>query len=209
MIIDKHIDKYNWDEIKDILPQITVIASLDLSEMKLTELPKMSHITINGSFNCSYNQITSYKDCPIVNGSFNCSFNQIKSFKYCPNIKGDFWCYSNQIKSFKYCPNIKGDFSCSLNQIISFKDCPLINGDFYCHDNQITSFKDCPEIRGYFHSDYNIFEKVLKYSKEKIISLLGAQVELHNQQDEELFAHLDKFPDLVAYIRMKELNKLL
>ena len=47
------------------------------------------------------------------------------------------------------------------------------------------------------------------YSKEKKISLLEAQVELYNQQDEEISEHIDKFPDLVAYIRMKKLKNLI
>ena len=149
MIIDKHIDKDNWNEIKDILPDIIEIKSLDLSWMQFTELPKMSHITVTGFFNCSHNKITSFKDCPIV------------------------------------------------------------NGNLYCFSNQITSFKDCPEIGGYLYSDFKIFDKVQKYSKEMKISLLEAQLKLYNQQNKKLLTHLDKFPDLVAYIRLKELNKLL
>ena len=169
MIINKHIDKYNWCEIKDILPQITVIKSLDLSNMGLTEFPKMSHITINKLFDCSYNQIRLFKDCPIVNG--------------------DFYCYNNQL--------------------ISFKDCPQIKGNFTCYDNKISSFKECPEISGYLYSDFEIFDRIHDYSKAKKVSLLKAQVELYNKQDDELLEHIDKFPDLVAYIRLKELNKLL
>ena len=171
MIIDNHINKDNWGEIKDILLDITEIKSLSLYNMGLTEFPKMSHITINGNFYCCSNKITSFKDCP---------------------------------------PIINGNFNCSLNKIISFKDCPsIINGNFWCYDNPITSFKDCPEIGGYLYSEIVIFFKVHKYSKEKKISLLEAQVELYNQQDDEILKHIDKFPDLVAYIRMKELSKLL
>ena len=109
MIIDKRIDKDNCDEIKDILPQITVIASLELWNVELTEFPKMSHITINGNFYCCSNKITSFKDCPqIINGDFYCYNNQITSFKDCPDINGGFWCYNNKITSFKDCPYIGG-----------------------------------------------------------------------------------------------------
>ena len=189
MRIDKHIDKDNWYEIKDILHLITEIESLDLSDMGLTEFPKMSHITINDDFVCWNNQITSFKDCPIINGSFNCSYNEITSFEECPQIK-----YS---------------FNCSYNEITSFKDCPHIGGDFFCWNNPIISFKDCPQIKCNFWCDSSIFHNVHKYSKEKKISYLEAQVELYNQKDEELLEHIDEFPDLVAYIRMKELSKLL
>ena len=169
MHIDKHIDRDNWHEIKDILPQITEIEYLNLSCMGLTELPKMSHITIR------YN----------------------------------FWRVGNQLTSFKDCPTINGDFICYNNQIISFKDCPVINGHFSCANNQITSFKDCPEIGGYLYSDFTIFNKIHVYSKEMKISLLETQVYLYNQQDEELLSHIDKFPDLVAYIRLKKLKTLI
>ena len=229
MRIDKHINKTNWEEIEDILSDITEIESLDLSYMGLTEFPKMSHITIIEWFNCSYNQISSFKDCPIIGGSLDCSFNQITSFKDCPKINGNFWCNNNQLKSFKDCPIIGGSFNCSFNQITSFKDCPVINDSFYCSDNKITSFKGCPRIKGNFDcynnkitsfkdcpeigsellSDFRIFDNVHKYSKERKISLLESQVELYNKQDDEILAHIDKFPDLVAYHRMKELNKLL
>ena len=189
MRIDKHIDKDNWYEIKDILPHITEIESLNLSRLGLTEFPKMSHITIKGYFDCLYNQIASFKDCPQINGNF--------------------YCCHNQITSFKNCPNINGFFDCSYNQITSFKNCPIINSYFICHNNKITSFKDCPEFGGNLYSQVNIFNKVQQYSKEKKISLLEAQVELYNQQDKEILAHIDKFPDIKAYIRLKELNKLL
>ena len=139
MRIDKHIDKYNWGEIKDILPDITEIKSLDLSDMDFTEFPKMSHITITKYFQFNYEKLTSLTDYPIVE----CIYNQLTPF------------------------------NASL-----FSDILAIN-------------------------------KIHKYSKENNITLLSAQVELYNQQDEEILAIIDKLPDLVAYIRLKELNKLL
>ena len=149
MVINDDIDIDNWDEIKDILPQITVIKSLYLINMGLTQFPKMSHITIKDNF---------------------------------------------------YCIN---------NKIASFTDSPIINGNFVCCNNHITSFKDCPIIRGNLFSDFDIFDKIQRYSKRNKISLLKAQVELYNNHDDEILEHINKFPDLIAYIRMKELNKLL
>ena len=209
MIINDHIYKGNWFRIKDILPDITEIKSLDLSDMKLTKFPKMSHITIKCDFKCTDNKIVSFKDCPIVNGNFNCYNNKITSFKDCPYIGGNFDCAYNQITSFKDCPVIGGNMKCYNNQITSFKYCPNINGNFVCCNNKINSFKDCPEIGGYLYSDFDVFDNVQKYSNEKKISLLEAQVKLYNKQDTELLKHIDKFPDLVAYIRLKELSKLL
>ena len=144
MHIDKHIDKDNWDEIKDILPQITEIKSLDLGWVELTEFPKMSHITNTKYFQFNYEQLTSLIDYPIVDGNYTCFFKP-----------------------------------------------------------PVTSFNIS------IYGDILAFNKIHKYSNEKKISLLEAQVELYNQQDEEILAIIDKLPDLVAYIRLKELNKLL
>ena len=209
MIIHKDINIYNWHEINDMLPQITKIKSLDLSYMELTEFPKMSHITINDYFWCNNNKITSFKNCPRINGDFYCNNNQIASFEDCPVFNGNFYCHNNLITSFKDCPIVIGNFYCHNNLITSFKDCPIVIGDVICSNNQITSFMDCPEICGILYSDFDIFDKVQKYSKEKKISHLEAQVELYNQKDIDILNQKDKFPDLVAYIRLKELNKLL
>ena len=108
MLIDKRIDKNNWCEIKDILPQITEIQSLDLINMSLTEFPKMSHIIINDYFYCWGNQITRFKNCPKINGNFYCNNNQITSFKDCPIVKESIYCFYNKITSFKDCPQING-----------------------------------------------------------------------------------------------------
>ena len=169
MRINKHINKFNWCEIKDILPDITEIKSLDLSYMGLIEFPKMSHIIIKDNFDCHDNQLTSFKDCPII----------------------------------------KGDFNCSYNQITSFENCPPINGRFYCHNNLIKTFKYYPIVEGVVYSGIPLFDKIYNYSRYNNISLLEAQVELYNKRDIELLEHIDKFPDLIAYIRLKELNKLL
>ena len=190
MIIDYDINKDNWCTIKDILPQITEIKSLKLINRGLTELPEMSHITINEVFDCSHNQITSFKGCPVVNGAFWCNANKITSFKNCQIGNGSLYCYDNQITSFKDCPqHIKGNFHCDRNNFTSFKDCPIVDVNFY--------------------SNIWEFSKVYNHSKEKKISYLEAQVELYNIQDKDILEHIDKFPDLVAYIRLKELNKLL
>ena len=158
--------------------------------MGLTEFPKMSHIIISGDFKCHNNQITSFKGCPTINGNFICSYNKIISFKDCPIIGGNFICSVNRISSFEYCP-------------------VMINGDFLFWGNPIKTFKDYPVVEGDFMSDILILDKIYKCSKENNITLLEAQVDLYNRQVEELLAHIDKFPDLIAYIRMKELNKLL
>ena len=149
MVIDKRIDSDNWHEIKDILPQITEIKSLNLSYMELTEFPKMSHITINSNL----------------------------------------WCLDNKIKSFK--------------------GCPTVNGDLWCFDSPISSFKGCPDIGGKLYCDILVYDVVQHYSRAYKISLLDAQIELYHNYHEGVLAHIDKFPDLVAYIRLKELSKLL
>ena len=61
----------NLDEFIKILPNIKQIDGyLDLSSLKLTELPDLSNIVINGCLSCAYNNLTSLKGCPkIVKGN--------------------------------------------------------------------------------------------------------------------------------------------
>ena len=56
---------------------VHVKGDLDLSEMKLSELPKIK--SIDGNFKCYYNNLTSLKGAPkSVGGDFYCTRNKKK-----------------------------------------------------------------------------------------------------------------------------------
>jgi hypothetical protein len=71
---------------------------LDLSRLKLTELPEiLKDITVGGSFYCYNNRLTSLEGSPkTVGGSFGCNNNLLTSLINAPtSVTGDFACYNN------------------------------------------------------------------------------------------------------------------
>lgn len=75
---------------------VDVHSSVFLQRKELKELPVQFGV-IEGGFDCSNNQLTSMKGCPIeVNGYFNCENNQISSLEYAPkHVTGDFMIEGN------------------------------------------------------------------------------------------------------------------
>ncbi len=74
---------------------------LDLSKLKLTELPEiLKDITVGGNFYCGGNNLTSLENCPkTVGGSFGCSFNKLTSLAGAPKIVDkDFHCRNNTVQ---------------------------------------------------------------------------------------------------------------
>jgi hypothetical protein len=97
---------------------------VDLSDGKLCRMQKLpsifNGITVNGSFNCSGNKLTSLRGAPTtVNGDFSCSDNQLTSLQGAPTT-------------------VDGNFDCSNNnQLTSLQGCPTtVDGHFYCCRNR-------------------------------------------------------------------------
>tara|TARA_B100001175_G_C19491962_1_gene633125 strand:+ start:1267 stop:1770 length:504 start_codon:yes stop_codon:yes gene_type:complete len=82
---------------------VDVIGDVFINELKLNEIP-IQFGKVSGSFDCSYNFLTTLKGCPIsVGGDFNCHRNKIKEIDYYPNtIGGDVNLLLNKIKEFNY-----------------------------------------------------------------------------------------------------------
>ena len=98
---------------------------------------------INGFFNCSKNNLTSLKGCPIkIGGSFFCHNNNLTSLEHCPKeVVGSFNCSNNNLTSLEYCPTkVDGNLDCSNNNLTSLKGCPKeVVGNFYCQNNMIVT----------------------------------------------------------------------
>ena len=93
---------------------------IDLTGVKWIKIPAwLKDVEITGDFDCSYNKLTSLKNCPHkVGKSFYCQYNKLISLEGCPeNIGKDFWCYNNKLSSLEGCPKIIGN-------------------NFYCRDNK-------------------------------------------------------------------------
>jgi len=75
--------------------------------------------TVEGSFDCSYNELTSLKGCPeIITRSFDCSYNELTSLKGCPEkANGHFDCGCNNLTSLKHGPKkVDGNYWCDINE---------------------------------------------------------------------------------------------
>jgi hypothetical protein len=108
---------------------------------KWTEIPEwLKDVEISGYFDCTYNKLTSLKNCPQkIEGSFYCYNNQLISLEGCiQKIGGSFYCYNNQLISLEGCPkNILWSFHCSNNKLLSLEGCPETVGmDFICSNNE-------------------------------------------------------------------------
>jgi hypothetical protein len=100
-----------------------------------TEIPEwLKDVEIDGGFYCSYNKLTTLKNCP-------------------KNITGNFYCDYNQLTSLEGCPKtINNNFSCNNNQLTSLEGCPEnIGGDFYCVGNKAKlELPDYVKLKGEF-----------------------------------------------------------
>jgi hypothetical protein len=85
-----------------------------LSGDKWTEIPTwLKNVEIEGDFDCSYNDLTTLKNCPQnILGYFQCAGNELISLDGCPeNIGGNFYCYNNKVKlELPDYVNLKGKF---------------------------------------------------------------------------------------------------
>jgi hypothetical protein len=81
---------------------IDVDGRVNLYDRNLDKFP--DYIQFNkviGYFNCSHNQLTNLRGCPIeVFTSFNCSYNFLTSLSNCPKVvsNGSFHCHHNEVE---------------------------------------------------------------------------------------------------------------
>ena len=113
------------ESFMDINPKFVKVKKVNgnvwLTGRQWTEIPEwLKNVEISETFGCSYNKVTSLKNCP-------------------HNIGINFWFDNNRISSLKGCPkNIVGDFDCRNNLLTSLDGCPLkIGGLFLCGDNLV------------------------------------------------------------------------
>lgn len=75
---------------------VDVGGGVSMSRKELTELP-FQFGDVKGDFYCSYNRLTSLKNCPTsVGGGFACHSNNLTTLQYCPRyVGGGFWFSGN------------------------------------------------------------------------------------------------------------------
>jgi hypothetical protein len=127
--------------------------SLNLQELDLTVLPViLKDITVDGSFWCSKNHLTSLINSPkYVSTHFYCNDNRLTSLEGAPGRVGDtFWCGGNNLTTLKGAPSrVGGNFDCHNNKLTSFVGSPgWVAGDLKCNDNKLKSLDGVPKFVG-------------------------------------------------------------
>jgi hypothetical protein len=127
----------------------------------ITHIPKFfKNIIVKGSFDCSYNNLTTLEGVPQkVGGDFLCSYNKLTSLEGAPNeVKKSFYCHMNNLTSLEGAPQkVGGDFMCSKNKLTTLEGVPQkVGGVFMCYHNQLTSLEGAPKkVGGNFYCNNN------------------------------------------------------
>ena len=100
--------------------------------------------TIYGEFSIASMGLVSLEGCPgIVNGSFDCSHNQLTSLKHAPEDVVDFDCSHNQLTSLAGCPTTPGELVCANNLLPDLTSAPPTSL-LYALDNPFQHFRNTP-----------------------------------------------------------------
>jgi hypothetical protein len=152
--------------------------NVDLHNENLTSLASLSQFTysVEWSFDCVNNKLTSLKWCPTsVAKNFWCFNNNLTSLEWCPkSISWSFLCYSNELTTLEWCPNSVGwVFNCGSNQLKTLEWCPkYIGWDFYCFNNNFTSLEQIKSV--IFKLNDNIY--VWKANSKDIKNMMGSEI---------------------------------
>lgn len=125
------INVYNF-YIKDDLT-VDVYDNVDISQKVLKEIP-INFNYVSGSFNCSYNFLTTLKGCPkIIGGDFNCGRNDLTNLEHAPSIIfGSACLLLNPINKFDYFfDKVDGDIYIDTDTLIETGNFLKYKGDNY------------------------------------------------------------------------------
>lgn len=162
--------------------KIVVEGDITIKSRKLEELPDLSNVVLHGSFDCSFNQLTTLKGAPgEVTGNFICFTNRLTSLEGAPRkTGGNFQCGKNKLETLLHAPEeVGGSFSCGRNKLTSLEHGPrlvhmnyscgdnmlttlkgapaAIEGDFWCKDNPLPSLEHAPSVIGWLKTDFGDF----------------------------------------------------
>jgi hypothetical protein len=124
-------------------------------------------VDVKGTFNCSYQYFSDFKDVRFgkVSENFWCQGNRLTSLEGAPQkVDGFFICSDNNLTSLEGAPQEVGiHFRCDVNHLTSIEGAPQkVGGDFSCHNNKLTSLEGATsEVKGDFHCDGNPLETLV------------------------------------------------
>jgi hypothetical protein len=112
---------------------IDVDGNVNLFNKGLKNLP-LRFRNVTGSFDCSYNKLTTLEGAPqSVGGSFYCSDNKLTTLEGAPqSVGGYFYCTNNQLTTLEGAPKSVGAyFDCTNNQLITLEGAPKSVGGYF------------------------------------------------------------------------------
>lgn len=133
---------------------VSVRGDVDLCNRNLSKIP-LNFGIVSGSFNCSFNFLTSLKGSPRRCHSFLCNNNKLTSLEHAPKVIDAFICRYNKLTSLKGCPSRLYAFDCSSNQLESLEGGPKEVISYNCSNNNLTSLKWAPKDLNYIYFDNN------------------------------------------------------
>ncbi len=154
---------YEQEDDIDKKYEITSDGSIFLYRKGLTSLKDLNlPERIEGSFDCSFNRLTTLEGAPKeVGKDFNCSNNNLRDLRGAPT-KGDnlesFDCSNNKLRTLEGAPRkVNWNFDCSFNELKDLRGAPhYIGNDFDCSYNKLESLKGAPrDVAGSFICSYN------------------------------------------------------
>ena len=177
---DKSVHKFFMQEgvlydVFDLPNYFTVKGDIDISNMKLEELPDLSTVTVLGFFDCSKNNLKSLKGCPSRVKDFFCGFNDLTSLEYGPVSARVYSCFCNNLETLKGAPEKVEKFVCSFNDLETLKYGPKEAVIYDCSNNKLINLSGKPKYSGteFFCKGNNFFENNIKYKIRKLREFLG------------------------------------
>ena len=149
---DLHISGRCPEKLPD-LSMVVVEGSFDCSGNQLASL-EGAPTTVGKDFRCQDNKLTTLQGSPAkIRGTFDCGRNKLKSLAGGPSCVHNFFCHENRLTTLEYAPSeVTGTFNCADNKIRSLKGAPeKVGRDFWCYNNALTSLEGAPtEVPGGF-----------------------------------------------------------
>jgi hypothetical protein len=134
------------------------VRDLDISNRGLSHLPGLTQVTVTGTFNCSWNALTSLEGMPVSVKHVECQHNRLTSLAGAPREVKFFDCSHNRLTSLKGGPEKTDSFHCDDNQLASLEGGPVtVNGYYWCENNPLQSLYGAPARFDALTWDYDMY----------------------------------------------------
>ena len=124
------------------LPPQLMVASLDCSGNKLTELPELPDSLTE--LICYQNQLTTLPDLPVSLTVLYCNYNELTALPELPANLTYLSCVFNQLATLPELPASLAELFCGSNQLTTLPELPTSLTALICYNNQLTTLPVLP-----------------------------------------------------------------